>query len=465
MRTFFISSLLLIAFSVKCLPQSLTQNCVYALEHIEAGYVQYGVEELRKMANANSMHAQYFLALCYECGIGVGQDQMSAFKFCRKAAERGLPDAIYRMALYYRNGVAVQMDTEKYNEWINRFNAKGGKLLLPDFAAIYNTGLTHPENYMLDPNGGAMKAGGNNVNSNSTINSNNQTINNITIIQSAPTVVASTEVQTPTMPQPVRHKSDVDTEIPLSPQNNNNAFVLIIANENYQEVEKVPNALNDGEVFSEYCHCALGIPSSNIVLLKDATYNNMKREIGKLSQIVNAYNGTAKIIFYYAGHGIPDESTRDAVLLPVDGYGSDITTGYSLSEIYSGIGKMPAEQIVILLDACFSGSLRGEGMLTSARGVAIKAKPNKAEGNMVVISAAQGDETAYSYQEKGHGLFTYFLLKKLKDSKGSVPLGELATYIKDNVSKKSIVINGKSQTPSVNPSASIGESWKTWTLK
>lgn len=469
MRTFFISSLLLIAFSAKCLSQSLAQNCVSALEHIEAGYVRYGVEELRKMANANSVHAQYFMAVCYECGIGVTQDQVSAFKFCRKAAERGLPDAMYRMASYYKNGVAPRVDTEKYSEWINRFNAKGGKLFLPDLSLIYQTALTHPENYMLDPHGSvvgelAIQNKGN-VNSNNTVGSNNQTINNITIVHSAPAAVTPTVVKAPVESLPVLHRSDVDTDIPLSPQDNKNTFALIIANENYQEVAKVPNALNDGEVFAEYCKCALGMPSSNVVLLKDATYNNIKREMNKLSQIANVYDGTAKIVLFYAGHGVPDEKTKDAVLLPVDGYGSDITTGYSLSEIYSTLGKMPAEQIVILLDACFSGSLRGEGMLTSARGVAIKAKPNKVEGNIVIISASQGDETAYPYQEEGHGLFTYFLLRKLKESKGNISLGELATYIKENVSKKSIVINGKSQTPSINPSASLGDSWKTWTLK
>ena len=55
-------------------------------------------------------------------------------------------------------------------------------------------------------------------------------------------------------------------------------------------------------------------------------------------------------------------------------------------------------------------------MLASARGVAIKAKQNHPQGNMVVLSAAQGDETAHPYTEKGHGLFTYYLLKKLKET-------------------------------------------------
>jgi hypothetical protein len=55
-------------------------------------------------------------------------------------------------------------------------------------------------------------------------------------------------------------------------------------------------------------------------------------------------------------------------------------------------------------------------MLASARGVAIKVKEEKPQGNLVVVSASQGDETAYPYNEKRHGLFTYYLLEKLQES-------------------------------------------------
>ena len=83
---------------------------------------------------------------------------------------------------------------------------------------------------------------------------------------------------------------------------------------------------------------------------------------------------------------------------------------------------------------------------------------------MVVLSAAQGDETAYSYQEQHHGLFTYFLLKKLQMSKGVVTLGELFDYVKDNVVKKSLVVNGKQQTPASSASISASDTWSSWTL-
>lgn len=116
------------------------------------------------------------------------------------------------------------------------------------------------------------------------------------------------------------------------------------------------------------------------------------------------------------------------------------------------------------MDACFSGAKRDGDMLASARGVAIKVKQNNPTGNMVVFTAAQGDETAYPYKEEGHGLFTYYLLKKLQETKGDVTLGELGDYIKTQVERQSIVTNGKLQSPAILSASSIGNSWKEWKL-
>jgi uncharacterized caspase-like protein len=209
----------------------------------------------------------------------------------------------------------------------------------------------------------------------------------------------------------------------------------------------------------------LGLPETNIHYAADATLNEIRREVNWISQVAEAYNGEANLIFYYAGHGIPDESSKSAYLLPVDGYGSDVSTGYKIDDLYQQLGKLPAKTVTVLMDACFSGAQRSGDMLASARGVAIRATPGAPVGNMVVFSAAQGDETAYPYREKGHGMFTYFLLKKLQETKGEVTLGELGDYIATNVRQQSIVVNGKSQTPTVIPSATIGDNWKGMRLK
>ena len=101
----------------------------------------------------------------------------------------------------------------------------------------------------------------------------------------------------------------------------------------------------------------------------------------------------------------------------------------------------------------------------AARGVAREAKKEVLNGNTVVFAAASQDETAMAYKEKTHGMFTYFLLKKLQDTKGDVTYGELAEYIKKNVQKESILVNDKSQSPNIATSVAVTESWSNMTLK
>lgn len=259
--------------------------------------------------------------------------------------------------------------------------------------------------------------------------------------------------------------SEVDKNIPSCGTNNDKTFAVIIANESYNRVDGVPFAANDGRIFSEYCKAALGMPEDNVKLLVNATLNDIRAQIKWLKDVMKAYKGEAKAIFYYAGHGIPDEKDKTAYLLPVDGYGSDVNTGYALKDLYSILGELPSKSVTVFLDACFSGTKREGDMLASARGVAIKVNESAPIGNMVVFSAAQGDETAYPYKDQGHGMFTYFLLKKMQETKGEVSLGDLSSYVIEQVSKQSIVKNGKSQTPTVIPSNNVGATWKNWKLR
>lgn len=260
-------------------------------------------------------------------------------------------------------------------------------------------------------------------------------------------------------------KSDVDLDIPSNPANNENMFAIIIANEVYQTEANVKYALSDGRTFKEYCEKVLGLPEDNIRYRENATLNNIIEDLDWAHKVAQAFDGQSRFIFYYAGHGIPDESTGVSYLLPVDGSGINIKTGFSLTELYNQLGKLPVQDVTVFMDACFSGSLRGDGMLASARAVAYKSKSEKPKGRMIVFSAAQGDETAHPFIEQGHGLFTYYLLKKLKETNGKVNLFDLGNYVKQQVKRKSIVANGKLQTPTISASANLGENWKSLKLK
>jgi hypothetical protein len=290
-------------------------------------------------------------------------------------------------------------------------------------------------------------------------------------ISSAPTItvsnpeaktISATKVNPESRTLAVGSASDVDLNIPQSKATAKNTFAIVIANENYQNVERVENAANDGKIMAKYLTSTLGIPQDQVMTYTDASYGNMIDALDRIKNISQAYSGSDyNVIFYYAGHGVPDEQSHEAYLLPIDGKPGSTAVNIPLSKLYATLGDLGASAVYVMLDACFSGSQRGDGMLAQARGVAIKAKAAEPKGNMVVLSAAQGDETAYPYKGQNHGMFTYYLLKKLQESSGNVTIGELADYVIDNVKKTSVIKNnGKIQTPSVRASLSSGESWR-----
>lgn len=255
----------------------------------------------------------------------------------------------------------------------------------------------------------------------------------------------------------------VDTRIPVNTEVKDKTFVLVVSNENYKHEESVPFALNDGDVFAVYCEKALGVPAKNIHRVPDATLNDMNHELEWLTAVVKAHEGQAQAIIYYSGHGMPDEDSKEAYLLPVDGYSSDPKSGLSTKKLYGQLGDMQAQRTMVFLDACFSGAKRDGQMMASSRGVAIKAKAEPVKGNMVVFSAAQGNETAYPYKGHSHGMFTYFLLNKLNETGGCVTLGELSDYVIKQVKQNSILENNKSQTPSIT--GPVGDdTWLSWKL-
>ena len=408
------------------------------------------VKWYRKAAEQGLADAQCRLGTMYEHGYGIQPDNREAMNWYQKAAEQGLDAAQYFLGYLYCSGDEGVRDYNEAVKWLRKAAEQEYPQAQNLLGNLYEMGAGVTQNYQT-----AREWYQRAVNNNPDyINAKNNLANVEQIIADQPSTNNNVD--------PTMTKIDmVDNGIPAIGRLNGNTFAVIIANEDYQSETKVDYALNDGEVFRNYCHKTLGLPEKNVHLVTNATLNNIIGELDWLSQVCNAYKGEASVIFYYAGHGIPDEVSGSAYLLPTDGNSRLLRTCFSINELYEDLGKLPAMKVIVLMDACFSGAMRNGGMLASARGVAIKVKSNIPKGNMVVMSAAQGDETAYFHHEAKHGLFTYYLLRKLKETKGSVTLGELSSYIQNEVRKFSIVENGKSQTPTVQASDKLAGSWKS----
>jgi len=265
--------------------------------------------------------------------------------------------------------------------------------------------------------------------------------------------------------------SDVDKNIPQNATKYPNRYALIIGNEDYSSRQNGLNsevnvafAVNDAKIFKEYAINTFGINENNCFLLTNATAGEMSQKIELISQILSRLKESGELIFYYAGHGFPDEATKIPYLIPVDVNANSLQSAIRLSDLYGKFSQTKAKRITVYLDACFTGGGRNQGLL-AARGVKVKPKQDMVLGNMVVFTATNEDQSALPYKDKKHGIFTYFLLKKLQETKGDINYGELEKYLTNNVPIESLKINGKPQDPKINVSIDVQNVWETWRIK
>lgn len=418
------------------------------LKMMERGDIRNSIESLFDLSRQNDLIAQFYVGECYNYGLGVMKNDSKAFEMYRKAAERGLPEAMLMLSFFYKNGRHVSQDLKKAQEWEFKYKKRGGKVLLLDIRNQYEIGLNNQEN---------LNEHDCNVNYNK--------------IQSSARYYNTTAYA---VRDDILHKSEyidslnlsMDMEnISSSSQISNNTYAIVIANENYKRVPNVSYALNDGDIFRKYLILYFGILEGNIQYLEDASLNDIKYALANVAQRCNAFKDQVSVIVYYAGHGVPDDKTSEAFLLPVDGFGTDPSSGLNLDDFYTSLSAMHAKSVVVLLDACFSGAKRDGGMLMATRGITIKPKMQVPDGKLIVLSATSNDETAFPIEQQKHGLFTYTLLRKIQETGGDITWGELADHVTETVKNRSIDLNGKLQTPTVSVSQSMKDIWKNIKLR
>jgi hypothetical protein len=248
--------------------------------------------------------------------------------------------------------------------------------------------------------------------------------------------------------------SDVDTPPAIQVSTRSNAYAVVIGIENYrQKLPKADFAVHDARTITDYLTKVMGYPEQNVVTLVND--NAAKSDLEKYFEkwLSNNVEKDSRVFVYYSGHGAPNPKTGDAYLVPYDGDPSFIDqTGYSLKRLYDSLGKLQAKEIIVALDSCFSGAGGRSVIAKGSRPLVMTMETLAIPSKIVVLSAASGDQISSTYKEKGHGLFTYFMLKGIKgegdtNGDGKVEIGELFEYIKPNVEKIARKIYNNEQAP------------------
>ena len=243
-------------------------------------------------------------------------------------------------------------------------------------------------------------------------------------------------------------KSDVDELPAIKAKPNKNAYAIVIGIEQYrQKLPKADYAVADAKTMTEYLTKVMGYPEENVVTLTNdrASLTDFIKYFEKW--LPNNVEKDSSVFIYYSGHGAPNTKTGDAYLVPYDGDPSFIEqTGYPLKKLYESLNKLQAKEIIVALDSCFSGAGGKSVIAKGARPLVMNLEHDiKLSKNMIVMSASSGDQISSTYEEKGHGLFTYFLLKGIKD--GITEIGELFDYLKPHVGRTARKVYNNEQTP------------------
>lgn len=262
-------------------------------------------------------------------------------------------------------------------------------------------------------------------------------------------VIASRDDRKPETPQePASSLSiDVDQNIPVGQPAGPFDVAVILGNSRYQRqgVPEVKYAYRDAGVMREYLVRTLGFRPENILFEQDGTkgtfetlFGSRFNPKGKLYRWVKP--GQSRVFIYYVGHGAPSTDTGEAFFVPVDADPDYIaTSGYPLSVFYANLKGLPAREVIVVMDACFSGRSPSGLLLKNVSPALLRVKETAAglrEG--VVLSSAREDQVSTWYEDKRQSLFTYYFLKGLRgeadqDRNKAITVGEMETYLLENV--------------------------------
>ena len=110
---------------------------------------QPDLEDLRRRADEGYVRAQYNLALMYDTGQGVPENNTEAVRWYRKAADQGNVRAQNNLGVMYDTGEGVPEDDTAAVRWYREAGEQGDVRALHNLGLKYSNGRGAPQDRML----------------------------------------------------------------------------------------------------------------------------------------------------------------------------------------------------------------------------------------------------------------------------------------------------------------------------
>jgi hypothetical protein len=240
------------------------------------------------------------------------------------------------------------------------------------------------------------------------------------------------------------------------------AVVIGVGRYDREQIPPLRYAVADAERLYNVLTNSAGFKKENVLLLTDnterkPTLRNVKWALGTF--LARSAQRDDLIVIFFAGHGAPEIDPRGVesdglakYLVPSDADPDDLySTALPMDELTTIFGRIEADQVVMFLDACYSGAAGGR-TFASKRTRASRIddvfleRLTRSKGR-VIVTASRANEVSLELADLGHGVFSHYLIEGIRgtadlDRDGMVSLQELYQYLEQEVSRKSRLAGG-----------------------
>jgi hypothetical protein len=241
------------------------------------------------------------------------------------------------------------------------------------------------------------------------------------------------------------------------------AVVVGIGNYESPGVPRLTYTVPDAEAVYQMLTGPAGFKKDHVLLLTDKTerkptLRNLRWALGTF--LARSAGKDDMVLIYFAGHGAPEVDPRGherdglaKYLIPADADPDDLyASALPMDELHTIFGRIEADQVVVFVDACYSGAAGGRTFAKKGfRDIrvvdeAFLDRLTRTKGR-AIITASRPTELSMELPELGHGIFTYYLVRGMQgaadlDRDGVVTLQELYQYLEQEVTRKSRAAGG-----------------------
>ena len=194
-------------------------------------------------------------------------------------------------------------------------------------------------------------------------------------------------------------------------------IALVIGIDSYSGYwPQLRNAVNDAEGVAKTLKNDYLFDTVITILDNQATRDNI---IHELENLTNNVKSNDNLLIYYSGHGQFKKELNKGYWVPVDAKSNSIADFISNGDVKTFLGGIPAKHTLLISDACFAGDIfRGkptESIPFDPNNMERYYKEVYSKSSRIAITSG-GLEEVEDAGKEGHSIFTYYLLKSLKEN-------------------------------------------------